>query len=408
MSSKKRKSPPQESLTSYFEKSSKSSKKYGSQNKDSDSSSTCLQQKIEIQWSITDSLYIAKYGKLKKTKKFIAFDLDGTLIKTKSGRVFSKDAADWTWWHPSVVPKLKALYQDNYSLVIFSNQNGIPRKPSAGHTFQMKIRAIFESLDLPIVLYAAILKDKFRKPLTGMWNSFLKDVNRSIDLSFIKYVGDAAGRPGDHNSTDLKFAENIGIKFETPEQFFLGHSFVPPNFESFHPKNYLVRNSSSHPYHFKKSEHQEIVVLVGFPSSGKSTLAESQIVTQGYERVNQDILKTKSKCIKAAIEALKKEKSVVIDNTNPTIESRKMWIDIAQEFEIPIRCIHLQSSEELARHNNVFRYIHHNQKQLPEIAFNSFKSRFQMPTVEEGFTNVEEVPFKCLKDYEDTWNYWYE
>lgn len=31
------------------------------------------------------------------------------------------------------------------------------------------------------------------------------------------FVGDAAGRKGDHASTDRKFADNIGLPFHTPE-----------------------------------------------------------------------------------------------------------------------------------------------------------------------------------------------
>jgi bifunctional polynucleotide phosphatase/kinase len=31
------------------------------------------------------------------------------------------------------------------------------------------------------------------------------------------FVGDAAGRPGDHSSCDRKLATNLGLKFQTPE-----------------------------------------------------------------------------------------------------------------------------------------------------------------------------------------------
>lgn len=36
-----------------------------------------------------------------------------------------------------------------------------------------------------------------------------------MDASF--YVGDAAGRSGDHAGTDRKFASNAGLRFFTPE-----------------------------------------------------------------------------------------------------------------------------------------------------------------------------------------------
>jgi bifunctional polynucleotide phosphatase/kinase len=39
----------------------------------------------------------------------------------------------------------------------------------------------------------------------------------STDKATSYYVGDAAGRPGDHAATDRKWALNVGIPFFTPE-----------------------------------------------------------------------------------------------------------------------------------------------------------------------------------------------
>lgn len=65
-----------------------------------------------------------------------------------------------------------------------------------------------------------------------------------MDESF--YCGDAAGRlakwaPGkkkDHSMADKLLAENLGLKFYTPEQFFLGHSVtnIPMAKPEFVPK----------------------------------------------------------------------------------------------------------------------------------------------------------------------------
>jgi histidinol phosphatase-like enzyme len=44
--------------------------------------------------------------------------------------------------------------------------------------------------------------------------------SRTTDKSASFYVGDAAGRPGDFASTDKEWAQNVGIPFYTPEQFF--------------------------------------------------------------------------------------------------------------------------------------------------------------------------------------------
>lgn len=51
--------------------------------------------------------------------------MDCTLINTKSGAKFAKNAEDWVYWDKSVPAKLKALAEDGYKIVIFTNQKGI-------------------------------------------------------------------------------------------------------------------------------------------------------------------------------------------------------------------------------------------------------------------------------------------
>ena len=52
-----------------------------------------------------------------------------------------------------------------------------------------------------------------------MFTDFVKDF--SIDKSESFFVGDALGRKGDWSDSDKVFAENIGIKYISPEEMFL-------------------------------------------------------------------------------------------------------------------------------------------------------------------------------------------
>ncbi|CAH8358256.1 unnamed protein product [Eruca vesicaria subsp. sativa] len=66
-------------------------------------------------------------------------------------------------------------------------------------------------------------EDLYRKPKTGMWQFMKKHFNsgNEIDMDKSFYVGDATGSKGDHSDADIKFAEANGLKFYTPEEYFI-------------------------------------------------------------------------------------------------------------------------------------------------------------------------------------------
>lgn len=96
------------------------------------------------------------------------------MIQTKSGKQFASSSSDWRFWHDdAVVPnKLRELDAKGFRIVVFTNQGGV----EAGHTsvkeLQTKFTAIANKLDLPIVFLAATEGDKYKKPMTGMWDYF--------------------------------------------------------------------------------------------------------------------------------------------------------------------------------------------------------------------------------------------
>ena len=52
--------------------------------------------------------------------KIAGFDLDGTLIKTKSKKVFPKDKDDWVLWNDNVKSILYQYYNNCYKIDLFT------------------------------------------------------------------------------------------------------------------------------------------------------------------------------------------------------------------------------------------------------------------------------------------------
>eukprot|EP01083_Nonionella_stella_P029199 80459_1 len=343
--------------------------------------------------------------------KIAAFDFDWTVCNPKSGR-FANGRHDWRWWHPLVPKKLRELNDGGFKIVFFTNQAGIEKKKIHPQPLKEKFIDLAKELGFPYQVFIAAATNHNRKPNTTMWDYLLAECNEgvSVDMSACFYVGDAAGREAkwaptakrDFSVSDRKFAANVGLKFLTPEEFFLGHKPTKKwKWRSINPTEALDEKKfedvkvvdSDKPI---VSDKQEMVILVGCPASGKSTFARRHFLPAGYEWVNRDTLKTPARCEKAAIAALAQGKSVIIDNTSGRPASRKQFIKVAQKAGVPVRCFWLKTPREIAEHLNFCREKQTNGKirRIPAVAFNVFNKNFEPPTKSEGFSEVISVNFK--------------
>ncbi|KAJ2966183.1 hypothetical protein NUW58_g10724 [Xylaria curta] len=163
-----------------------------------------------------------------------------------------------------------------------------------------------------------------------------------------------------------------------------------------------------------RTRTMDIVLFCGPPGAGKSTFFWKYLKSLGYERVNQDTLKSRAKCFKAAAEFLEDGCSIVIDNTNPDPDGRKEWIELARKHDVAIRCVWFKIPRSLCEHNDAVRALNkalnpEARSALPPLAFNGYFSRLREPTVKEGFQHVLPIEFKFRGTKEEyaTWGqYW--
>lgn len=360
-------------------------------------------------WKQENTCYILDSGE--NRAKIAAFDMDHTLIYPKSGAKFAKNRNDWAWLYPDVPKKLKELHdKEGYKVVIFTNQAGIEKKNTSAKDITNKILDLQQELGFPLQAFVAAATDHYRKPNTTMWKYLEQHSNGgvAIDRKNSFYCGDAAGRaknwkpnkPKDFNCSDRAFAFNIGVKFYTPEEYFLKEEAADFAWDSVDPEE-MVRKYSKAPLAVKlvPKGKQELVLLVGPPASGKSTFYRRNFGQDpNYVWINCDTLKTKDKCVKTAREALANGQSVVIDNTNPAKAVRAEYLALAKDAGVTARCFYLQTPVELAHHLNFYREKLVAVRRVPDVAYNMYKSKFEAPTTKEGFTEVTEVPFALVFD----------
>lgn len=250
--------------------------------------------------------HIQKIGKFRFRQKMAIFDYDWTLVKPISNGTFSKKVDDWMWLSQKVPEVLVNYYNNGYSITIVSNQT---------RNTKMKIEQIsnaLTTLNIPLIFIVGY-EDDVKKPKPAMFNILTKD--KKVDFKKSFYVGDALGRQGDWSAVDRQFAENIGIlNILSPDDLF---SIA---------KVTNVKAAAA----ITEYKAQEIVVMVGYPGSGKSTIANS-FDSERYKIISGDEYVTSKKMIKASVEHLKNGHSIIYDATNPTIAKRKEYIDVTKK-----------------------------------------------------------------------------
>ena len=237
--------------------------------------------------TLFDTLFISLSPQFVVSPKLALFDLDGTLITTASKKRFPLHTRDYQFL-PNRMNKLTQLHQEGYSIVIITNQAYKDWSETIG-----RLEAVIKEFTIPIALYAALVKDWYRKPHSTILDNYFPLIDKQKSF----YVGDAAGRPNDHSEVDRSFAYNCGLAFHTSEQFFEGSNEVllPSTIYDPHLLDDTLNQKQPQPL---LPDHQELLVTIGAPGSGKSSYINKYFISAGYAHVSLDIDKTVAKSVK--------------------------------------------------------------------------------------------------------------
>lgn len=292
--------------------------------------------------------------------KIAAFDFDWTLVKPKDNRKFPVSADDWQWLFPSVPTVLQKLKSDGYTLVIFTNQSKAWK--------EQMIENVMTVADIDVCAIA--WNKEYYKGGVNQRKLFDSAVS-NIDSENSFFVGDALGRPDDFADTDRQFAEAIGLRWMSPESIFMDSDIIAN-------KSCLTNLAL-----FVKPC---IIVLVGCPGSGKTTLSV-ELEKQGIFVIHGDDCKNVKQMCDAAEKHWLNNKTCVkiaFDATNGTREKRATYLEFARKIGIDTCiCIVLNTDIETAYARNKLR-----EKPVPRIAYSVYNKHYVTPTIAEGFTDT--------------------
>ena len=251
-------------------------------------------------WTITDK-YIFGYDKniilpnYLEQDKIYFFDLDSTLIKTKSGKKFQTDNNDWKFINDNVISIINNMNGCN----IITNQNGL-KTPLQIENWIQKIKSINKFIKINSI-FASIKTSIYRKPmdksLVYISNQIYPTLFDKIKNKKVYYVGDACGRNDDYmkdfSDTDIKFALNNKLRFRLPEQIFK-YGQITPCYVSYPILNYYTNDEYLNILNMLKEKINEnnkcLIMMIGLPASGKTYLRK--VIIDNYPNfkfVNSDM-----------------------------------------------------------------------------------------------------------------------
>lgn len=344
---------------------------------------------------------------LKEIKSIYMFDLDYTLIKTKSGKKFPTNKNDWEILYPSIIEKMSKISKLSDSLIgVVSNQKGL-KSEEQKNDWVDKIKQINKVIKIDFV-FASLSDDRFRKPLPGSFELVKEkfigiDWDNLIERKKIFYIGDAFGRKNDFSDTDVKYAINNNLRFKTPEIFFNTNKEEGKTGSITYPTiNYFTLDAQSRLFdeldQIIRTKKKILIITIGLPASGKSFLRKELIKRhpQFYYSNNDDINdKVQSQML---VRKISLEYDFIIDdNTNLDKMGRderlKMFKDYYKvgiwfDYELDV-CLHL----------NWMRMYWFGSKLLPKVTYYTLRKKFDSTNLEIGFDKFIKID-KVFKEFD--------
>lgn len=344
-------------------------------------------------WSQTDSCYHCALSRVPSPAlvpvRLAMFDLDDTLLN--GDQIM-----------PNTIKFAQRSMSDGMIVVVMSNQYGVTKGQTTNEEVQARFRQLAEHLPSAIFMYSTD-KDRYRKPMTGMFDLLLRITGWNVDLGGSFYCGDAVGRAGDFAVTDLYFAHNCGVKCFAPPEDQLSRPLRPirtdmvhkkhQNYSSLEPLDGWLRDGTFTP------TGKTLVMTVGPQGCGKSTLAKflSSGSSAGLRVLNRDTIGSTAKLEKEFIQLLSKGITIILDNTNYDKDKRRWYISRARQEGYDVVIYYFNIPKELSFHMCHMR-VQLGGPRIPPVAIHTYYKNLQPP--EAGIDDAEIVTIDGILSYD--------
>jgi len=128
----------------------------------------------------------------------------------------------------------------------------------------------------------------------------------------------------------------------------------------------------------------EAIILIGIQGSGKTTFYRDRL-GGSHVHINLDTLRTRRREGLLLQECLDSKRPFVVDNTNPTIEARRRYLEPSQAAGVLEVGYYFATDIQTALERNARRL---GRECVPPKAIRATRNRIERPSLEEGFAEL--------------------
>lgn len=142
------------------------------------------------------------------------------------------------------------------------------------------------------------------------------------------------------------------------------------------------------------------IIFIGIQASGKTSFYERLLEKDGYVHISMDILGNRNKEEQMVQDCIATGKDFVIDNTNPTREERRRYLELLADSGYEVAGYFFQS-----RVQDCVRRNQERGEKVPSKAIAATSNKLEMPSYDEGFDILKHISITengfSMSDWED-------